>query len=248
MTTEGQLLSLAVVTILLSCGGRTTTLVLYNGADRRFGEVLRCATCDLIDLNGPVHVERHHEILVLDGHSLPPYQVLGSSLEGLMAVVAAAAPEVVVADTCYGGEIGFLRALFDASPSLVRVYASPSTLAWDEVSVPGECLVDRSTLERCLNESEMLYTYTREQVLKLSDFATAERAATRRCETTPSLIRMRPRLACLEAAGLPPALFTLEDADVCSTWAPGSVEVRDDGRCGVLGDVDAPRRPSSSIP
>src|SRR5262249_34175055 len=125
---------------LAACGRKPTTLVVYNSHEVRRFERLECSDCTSFDvLNGEAPAQTY-DTLVLDGHSLPPHQILGASLDRFDLLFEQTAPRLLVAITCHGAELELLEHFFAKSPRAEMVLASPEPLPWPGSTVDDDCL------------------------------------------------------------------------------------------------------------
>lgn len=106
------------------------TIVLYASAQRRWEPVIQCKDCLYIDVAAMPPLLPKATRVVLDGHSIPPFMILGLAPEELADIIRRISPTVLVAYTCNFGELSTLKTVFDVAPSVGSIFATPFALPW----------------------------------------------------------------------------------------------------------------------
>lgn len=206
------------------------TLVIYSGKQQRLTPPLSCWRCDTLDLETGRLPRRRYEIVILDGHSTPPDDILNGSVERVAAALRLASPRLVVAWTCYGSELSTLEHLF-ASPSTMHVLAAPATLSWKGLKVHRGCVLAHGPLPQCFSVPPEMHRFRRTDLAPLRAEAERMRTRVRACDAELPFVRIRPRYLCLDEAAAPPALLAVESHEINTLCHPSAhpVGVR---RCG----------------
>lgn len=229
--------AVVVLALWLAFGG-SRVLVVFDSRDRRWEEPLSCWTCDRIDIGRDAIPKRTYDVVVLDGHSLPGERVLNGSTERVTRLIAATSPRLVVAATCYLGEIGVLAKIFDASPRTETVLAAPEALPWTGFSIDDECVLREGPDEGCFHVPDGVRAYRRAEVERLEVAAGELLEDIRTCRRPPPFARLRPLYLCVEDDTAPPALLWVNLHDFESPCAAESPEDLRVVRCGRGGGHD----------
>lgn len=197
-----------LLTVVLALGGvlcsepsspRSLVIVVLNSRQPRWVEPISCAVCEIFDFGSSALTRPPHgELLVLDGHSAPPTNILGVPETEIMDLVRQVAPSGVVAATCFGAELGFLEHLFSSSPSLDWVMASPTPLPWQGFEVLENCLQERGVTPDCIRSPPDVFVYDRASVARLRASADLYMTAISECERPRSFASRWPLYLCVE--------------------------------------------------
>jgi hypothetical protein len=214
---------------------RASVLVVYDSHQARRSLLLDCTHCEAFDVAAGGLPSRSYEAVALDGHSLPPGQVIGTSLDRIAAVLERAEPRLIVALTCYGAELHLLDRLFAASPRAETVMASAESLPWPGSSVDDTCLARRGASPACFHVPGAVQTFSREDVARLDAQAKDDLASVRACRAPPRFARHRPLYLCIE--GDAAAVLEVSFDEIERDCRPQVLEDLRVVRCGVRDDA-----------
>ncbi|MFT3769619.1 MAG: hypothetical protein QM820_29640 [Minicystis sp.] len=214
-------------------------LVVYDSRQARRAPPLDCAQCETFDSATSSLPGRSYEAVVLDGHSLPPENVVGAPISRIEAILEQAAPRLLVANTCYGAEIRLLRGFFTASPRAEVAMASAEPLPWPGSDIDGACLARHGAIPACFHVPSSIRNFSREDVARLEERALETLATISACRDSPPLVRLRPLYLCIEDQAGPTAVMEVSFDDLqrdCGTESSAPLRVV---RCGLRSDPPA---------